>query len=134
MSLVRRTALGAVGGATIGALFLLVGLVRALIALRSGANVTVDEPSSLPAQMAFYVLGFVGAGAVSGFLWPLTNSRLGTCLLGVVGMSIPVAAVVSIEDGPPWTWSTQTRTIWLLMTLVFGLAAALGIMRGKSAA
>ena len=126
MRVLRRIGIGALGGVLVAILFLAVGLVRATIALVGGRRVSFE---GLWPTVAWYVGGFASAGVVVGFLWGLTRYRLGRWVLAVIGAACVVGALFTESDGAPWKWNHDTVVGFAGLSLVFGLAAGLGIDR-----
>lgn len=122
-SLWGRVRTGALGGAAFGGLMLGVGVVRAVIVLIAGGQVSTSPGRDL-AMAALYVAGFAVAGASVGALWPLRATRLGAYALGYLGAGIVSAVcgliVLRIEgDNDPVAFAFVVG----IMTLVFGTVA-----------
>ena len=118
-------------GAALGAVFLVIGLIRAAIVLVTGAKV---QFAGFLIGAAWYVLGFASAGALVGLLWPLSRVRPLRYLLGIVAACCVVGAITISDDGAPWLWSHDTFIMWMGLSGAFGLAAGVGIDRGVRAA
>ena len=118
-----RVRTGALGGAAFGGLLLGVGLVRAVVVLLAGGQVSTSPARDL-AFAGLYVAGFALAGAAVGTLWPLRATRLGAYALGYLGAGI-VSAVCGIivmrleGDDDPVAFAVVVG----IMTLIFGTVA-----------
>ncbi len=113
----------------VAALFVGVGLVRALVVFLSGHGVSF---AGLWPTLGWYVGGFAVGGGLAGLLWPVTRSRLGRYFLSILGAACVVGALFIESDGPPWVWTTGTLAGFAGLSLVFGLAAAIGIERAEA--
>ena len=131
MNPVKRTGLGAAGGAALAVAFLLIGVLRAVIVLLRGRSVGF---TGFLTTALWYVYGFAMGGAFVGLLWPLTRWRPLRYVVGILAAACFVGALLIDDDGPPWAWSRDTTTLWLGLSGAFGLAAGLGIDRGMAAA
>jgi hypothetical protein len=89
-----RIRTGAFGGAVFGGLLLGVGLIRTVVALVAGGEVSTSPVRDL-ALASLYVAGFAFAGGSIGALWPLRTTLLGAYALGYLGAGI-VSAVCGI--------------------------------------
>ena len=126
----ERVRAGAMGGAAVGALLIGIGLVRAVIVLLAGGQVSTAPGRDL-AMAGLYVAGFAAAGASLGALWPLRATRLGAYALGYLGAAIVSAVcgliVMRIEgDNDPVHFGVLVG----IMTLIFGTVA--GYQIGQS--
>jgi len=130
-TMLQRLGWGALAGAAVGGLGLFVGLIRAGVAILGGGRVSFDD-FFLPAF--FYMLSFAAAGLLLGAAWPLHERRGGSYLLGVLSAFVFMGGIVTIEDGPPWRWTTDSIVIWAALSVVFGLAAGHGLSKGGKAA
>src|SRR5690242_13168354 len=87
----ERVKSGIVVGAAIGGLLLLIGIVRAVIAVIGGQQVTADGLRDLGLALV-YVAAFAMAGGVVGAFWPLRRTRPGAYFLGYLGAGIVCTA------------------------------------------
>jgi len=126
MRVLKRIAIGSLAGVLVAILFLGVGLVRAVIAIIGGRHVSFE---GLWPTIGWYAGGFALAGVTAGLLWGLTRYRLGRWALSIAGAACVVGALFVGDDGAPWKWSYDTVVGFAGLSLVFGLAAGLGIDR-----
>jgi len=99
-------------------LALVAGALRISIALLRGRTISFDDLHIL----AFYVGGFIVAGSVVGLAWPLTRTPIGRYSVGVLGAALMLGVFITGIDGSPLNWDSDYRFIWLLCTLIFGVA------------
>ncbi len=129
VSIFKNAASGALVGAAFAGFCLLVGLGRIVFVLLSGR--TMEAVSWDDARLlAFYVGGFVLAGAVVGVLRPLLRS--GAAMFGAMalGGAIVTNTIAIAEKG----LYSMSRVDWIAMTIMgalFGCAAAYGFVRAK---
>jgi hypothetical protein len=126
MKILKRVAIGSLGGVLVAAAFLLIGLIRAVIAFIGGRHVSLDD---LWPTIAWYAGAFAIAGIVGGLLWDLSRYRLGRWALTILGAACVVGVLFVQSDGAPWGWGYDTVVGFTGLSLVFGLAAGLGIDR-----
>ncbi|HYW05519.1 MAG TPA: hypothetical protein VE913_01110 [Longimicrobium sp.] len=120
LSPLERTAYGAVGGAFVGCLALLVGALNIALALASGTKISFDELEPL----FFYLAAFVVAGGVMGLLGPITRTRVGRYVLGMVGAGVALLIMTRGFFGPYSGWEAHQWVITLGLSLVFGIVIA----------
>ncbi len=126
VALRRRATQGAIVGAVLGGLGLLVGLARASIALLSGTHVVFGEMLLVP---TLYIGGFAFAGACVGALAPVSRGLVGRFVVGFLAAAIVSTFLARAMDGPLASWGrVQFQTI-AVMTAFFGLIA--GYLIGK---
>ena len=99
-------------------------MVRAVLALALGAEVTADGLRDLPLA-GLYVAAFALAGGIAGALWPLRRTWWGALLIGYISAGIVCAAcgviVMQIDhrrDGKDYV------IVVSIMTAVYGTVAA----------
>lgn len=117
-------------GAACGASLLVVGLLRAGVAVvMSGTHVTNDGRNYL-GLAALYVSSFGTAGGVLGALWPLRRSRIGAYLLGYIGAAI-VCSVCGIIVMTMEHENDAMEFVFVvgIGTLIFGTVAGYRIRR-----
>jgi hypothetical protein len=131
MVLRERLRFATIAGLAAGGLALAVGLGRALLVLIGGRRVHFDIELW---QVLLYVGGWTLACWVGAIIWPLTRIRGGGVLIGLLGAACLVGAVVAMEQGPPWTWSTGDVQDWLLFTVLFGGLVGFMIERDRGRA
>ena len=124
----RRSAYGSVLGAALAAVFLLVGLARALLLLLRGRSVGMD---GFALGAVLYAVGFAVAGGAVGLLWPVRRSLLGRSLLGIAAATIVGGFILRAMDGPIHAWTEEQYVSLTAFGLLFGLAA--GYQFGKNA-
>ena len=125
--------MGALVGAAVAAVCLLVGLLRALIA----TILRRYRPTPLTAAevkvLAYYVGGFVVAGMLISAIWPLLTTRfaryLGFSLAGIVVM----VAILASESGGLLRHRLSDWIIAVLLGIFFGCAFGWGRGRGPAA-
>jgi peptidoglycan/LPS O-acetylase OafA/YrhL len=127
-SLSRRVVLGAALGITVGALFVGVGLVRAVMFLLGGGRLDALDGDDLR-TIAYYVGGFGVGGALFGALKPVLRGKIGIyagCML--VGVIVMLAIGLS-DKGNLGAFDAFD---WLALPglgMLFGAAAAYGWTR-----
>ena len=113
---------GAAVGAALAVFALLVGLIRMVFAVLTGARVGFEDLG----LVVVYVAAFVAGGAVSGILWPVRRWIGGYYGLGIVAMLFVVGAISVHLAGPPAACDTGDWTIWAALSVIFGLAVGHG--------
>jgi hypothetical protein len=126
MRVLKRVAIGSLGGVLVATVFLVIGLIRALIAFIGGHHISFED---LWPTIAWYAGGFAIAGIVAGLLWDVTRYRLGRWALTILAAACVLGALFIQSDGAPWRWGYDTVVGFTGLSLVFGLAAGLGIDR-----
>jgi hypothetical protein len=119
-TLIVRPFIGALGGFLLAAMFLLFGLLAALVATMFGVDASFEGAGLV--AFGKYILGFTVGGAVMGLLWPLSRYRPGRYLLGVIGVACAMPAIVWIEEESIFAWLQDT---WIFIggaTIIFGIA------------
>ena len=105
MRILKRVAIGSLGGGLVAFAFLVIGLIRALIALIGSRHVSFED---LWPAIAWYAGGFAIAGIVAGLLWDVTRYRLGRWALTILIAACVVGALFVESDGAPWRWGYDT--------------------------
>jgi hypothetical protein len=126
----RNLAVGAGLGVATALLFIGVGIIRAVVAVISGARVA--PPTSHDARiLLFYVGGFAVAGAFLGVLLPYLHAKslkyLGFAAGGVVVM-------LAIAAGDQGGLGALDRVDWIALPIlgaILGLAAGFGYLRNR---
>ncbi len=121
-----RPIVGAIAGGFVALFLIGVGIIRALFAVASGH--AVDFTPDLP-ELAGYVASFVVAGVLVGTLWPVRRYRLGRIGIWILGTAVVVGTIMRMESGPVSNWSHNDIWIVVTLTVVFGVAAAVGFER-----
>jgi len=103
----RNLGFGVACGLGMALLFSL--LVGALALLRGSDWNPTYEVSTLDVIRGYFLAGLLG-GAVFGLLRPLTQSRLGAALVGVIVGPIVYGAVAGVVDAQP-EWGAATTII-----------------------
>jgi hypothetical protein len=125
----RRMGVGALCGFALALAFILIGLIRAGVALAYSHKVNFD---GVVEPLAWYIVGFAFAGGFVGLLWPLSRLRPLRYMLGIVAAMCFMGAIVIGESGAPRGWSQDTLIGWIGLSAAFGLAVGLGIDRGMT--
>ena len=131
-SLPRNAAIGAVVGALLGILLIGVGLIRAGITVVSGGHmqpVSAQDKSVL----AYYLVGFAIAGAVAGAARSTFSKKVAIVLGCMLGGMIVVFAILVGEEGSIHALTEEELLICPVLGVVFGAAAAAGILSGEKA-
>ena len=123
---ISRAAVGTFIGLLGACLFLVIGLVRYLIATASGASIAGPADLTGPALYAF---GGAAAGAVSGLLFPLAKHKLGAALVGIVAIQPWLYGILLIIQSEQPVDSGADTFAWIMMTLIFGPAIGLSWIR-----
>jgi len=126
LSRLPRPIIGAIAGGFVASLLIGVGVIRALFAVASGH--AVDFTRDLP-ELAGYVASFIAAGLLVGTLWPIRRYRAGRVGIWIIGMAVVVGTIMRMESGPFSSWSHRDIWIGAILTVVFGVAAAVGFER-----
>ena len=128
----RRVGMGALTGAAVGVLCLLVGLLRAIVAIVFGEHVSALRSEDIKG-LVYYVGGFTAAGILVSAVWPLLTTRfaryLGFSLAGIVVM----IAILAAEKGG---LLAHKRSDWIgavVLGIFFGCAFGWGRGRGPAA-
>jgi hypothetical protein len=79
--------------------------------------------TSLPEIIVLYFVGGLIAGAVVGALRPLTESREGMVVVGVVAALPILFALFFYLFGSPEAWSAKHWFLWVILSLVCGVSA-----------
>ena len=111
---------GALVGAFIAALALLVGSARIGFALAAGQRIQFDELHVL----FYYVGAFVVGGAVVGLLWPLRRAQFGNLGVALAGVTMGMLLLLRGIHGPYAQWGGREWLMLLLLSPVFGLILA----------
>ena len=124
---VTNTAWGALGGAVIAGFALVVGVGRMVFALLSGRTMEAVSRSGVR-LLAFYVGGFVLAGALVGMLRTFVTGTVG--MFGAMALGgVVVTCTIAVADQG---LDAMTRGDWIGMTvlgIIFGCAGAYGLTR-----
>jgi len=112
-------------GAKVGAVFgLLYCLVAVVIFAVQGNEPFEHNQVTLPAVLALYLCSGILAGAIVGGLKPLTRTKPGAMLVGLVAVTPLAFGIGTMLWGFPSSW---TSDIWITMgifILIFGPAGA----------
>ena len=122
-----NTAWGALGGAVIAGFALVVGLGRIVLALLSGRPTEAVSGADVR-LLAFYVGGFVLAGALVGMLRTFVTSTVGMFGAMALGGVVVMCTIAVADEG----LAAMTRGDWIMMTvlgIIFGCAGAYGFTR-----
>lgn len=111
---------GAVGGALLGCLALLLGALNIAVALAGGTEIDFGELEPL----FFYFAAFVVAGGVMGLLGPIKRTLVGRYGLGVVGAGVALLIMTRGFFGPYSGWETHHWVITLGLSPVYGIMIA----------
>lgn len=117
--------IGAMVGAVIALLALIVSLISVAGVLLSGTPVQFDESGVL----VYYVGGFLIGGGSAGALWPVRRWIGGYYGQGVVMMSGVMFAVAFGEEGLPSKWDPSTWVLSMVLGILFGVALGYGASR-----
>ena len=126
ISRLSRPVLGALAGGVVAAFLIGIGLLRALFAMAGGRSVHLT--GAFPELLA-YETSFVVSGALVGALWPVRKYAVGRVGIWILGMAVVVLAIMRMEEGPFSAWSTGDVWLSVVLTVLFGLAAAFGFER-----
>ena len=123
MPLHSRLLRGAGTGFVLSLALLAVGLARAGLALLTGSHVST---AGLFPDVLWFAAGFTGGGALAGLAWPGYDSVWRRRLAFIVGMTVPMAAIMTIESGPPSRWGGFDWVVGAGLSIAFGLALSVG--------
>jgi CHASE2 domain-containing sensor protein len=103
------------GGLMFGCALLLVGALRAVVAVASGRH--IDFKDTVPGA-SLYLLGAMLGGSLAGVAWPLRRSRLGAALVGMLligGIAFTCMPLISEDDpfGPSAIFAVVVTTVIL---------------------
>ncbi len=128
--LLRDVVRGAGYGAALALFFIGIGVLRAVVALISGAHMNPLTPEDARV-LVFYVGGFTVAGALLGFLL----RRLDAMLLKYLGFMAGGAVVMlAIATGDQGGLRALDRTDWIALPALggaLGLAVGYGFLRNR---
>jgi hypothetical protein len=123
----RNVLAGAGLGAALAGLFLLVGVLRAALAVALGGSFAALTGSDVRI-LVFYVVGFTLAGAFVGALRPLLHRRAAIyAALSAAGVIVMYTLAIADEG-----LAGMDRSDWIAMTVMgslFGSALAWGFLR-----
>lgn len=94
--------------------------VTILFALR-GTEPFDKQGVTFASVVLFYLLGGATGGLIAGALWPLTRSRAGAYLVGILVAFVVAAGLMFLLAGSPLRWDMAAILTILTMTLIYGL-------------
>jgi len=124
----RRVIRGAMIGSGIGAAFLAVGVVRAVIFLLGGGSLRAVSADDLRFAL-FYVGGFGVAGAMFAAVRPYLRSKVGAYTAFAVAGMIVTTAIKASEKGGLGANDTIDWVVLLSLGALFGCAFARGLLK-----
>ena len=98
IDVVQRAGRGTVAGVAVAAPCLVVGLIRAGVYFLSGGHVAAFSPGDVR-LVAFYIGGFMLAGALIAAAWPAFRGRTGEYVAFALGGCIVGVAIIFAEPG-----------------------------------
>jgi hypothetical protein len=119
----RRLLLGAFYGALFA--FLLIGIGLLSAAFQTAWGVTIDA-EGMDEGLVVYVAVFALAGAVMALLWPRNRAPANRYRTSIIGAGIVFGGLLTYQAGPPWGWEPWATTLFLVGSLLFGLAFGYG--------
>lgn len=129
MKHLKRLVVGALVGLALALAFIVIGLVRAGVAIAYSKTVNFD---GVVQPLAWYVIGFAFAGGLVGLLWPISRVRPLRYVLGILAAMCFMGAIFISDSGAPGSWSRDTLIGWAGLSAAFGLAVGLGLDRGMT--
>lgn len=97
----RHVGLGLLVGLALGVFY---SLIVIAIALVSAGSIKEQYGFSILVLIVTYLYGGMSGGAIVGWLWPWTTSRLGALIVGVIGAApLGLGAAVALADANNYT-------------------------------
>ena len=115
---------GALLGAAVGAICLVVGLARAALFLVSGGRIAGLTAADIR-EMVLYILGFTAAGTLVGAVWPLLQRRFAMYLGFALGGSL-VGIAITLGEASGKSPALSDWVIGITVGATMGCAFAYG--------
>ena len=124
----QNAAVGALVGACVGVAFIGVGVLRAGVAVVAGEHFR-PLSSSDARLLAFYVIGFAVGGAAYGMVRAVFTKTLGLVMGFMLGGVVVMFAIMVGDEGSFAALDQMDVVFGVIMGIVFGAAAAIGVLR-----